>query len=91
MRQINPQLLSEWKKEGEILAIWQCERCHKQIPFYKTGNPLIDFLYESFAHNEKYCCKCKLRLQNLSKQKNTSTRTIKLLKKYEGIIVEISD
>jgi len=86
MKQISPQLLREWKKEGELLAIWRCEKCFQKIPFYKTNNSLVDSISLSFARNEKYCLKC--RNKSKRKKKNNPSRELILLRRYEGIIIE---
>lgn len=82
--QINPQMLQEWKKDGEIIAIWRCENCFRKIPLYKTDNELINSIYLSFAQFEKDCPKCKMRGKPIVKKK--IIREIILLEKYEGII-----
>lgn len=86
--QINPKLLEEWKKEGEILAIWRCDRCFRKIPFYKTDNDLINSIYLSFAQSEKYCIRCKKKLNPTEVILKNKGREIMLLKKYEHIIIE---
>jgi len=87
MQQINPQLLREWKKEGELLAIWRCEKCFLKIPLYKTDSPLINSIYLSFASHEKYCLKCKKKMKPNIKKSNPSREVI-LLRRYEGVIIE---
>ncbi len=91
LKQINPQLLREWKKQGELIAIWRCERCFKKIPFYKTDNELVNMIYLAFVRNEKYCNECKRKLEKHPEVKKKVIREIILLKKYEGIIVEEDD
>lgn len=86
--QINPKLLEEWKKVGEILIVWRCNRCFKKIPFYKTDNDLINSIHLSFAQFEKHCLKCKEKLNPTRVLKETGRREILLLKKYENVIVE---
>ena len=88
MQQINPQLLREWNKKGEILTIWRCENCLKKIPLYKTNNELIDSIYLSFAKFEKFCLKCKLKMKGDPIVKKKIMREVILLKKYEGVIVK---
>ncbi len=89
MKQINPQLLKEWGKEGELLTIWRCEKCFKKIPLYKTNNPLVNSIYLSFASYEKYCPKCKKSMKPDVKKNNPGpVREIILLKRYEGVIIE---
>jgi len=87
MQQINPQIIDEWKKEGELLAIWRCEGCFKKVPFYKTDNELVNMIYLSFARNEKYCHSCKKK-NNPKPILKKKCREIILLKKYEGVIIE---
>lgn len=65
MPQISKKLLDEWKKDGKILVIWRCERCYKKVPFYRTKNPLINSIYLAFAENEKYCWRCKKKVNYL--------------------------
>ena len=84
--QINPQILQEWKKEGELITIWRCNKCFKKIPLYKTDNPLINTIYISFAQFEKFCPKCKMGEKPIVKKK--IRREIILLEKYEGVIIE---
>ncbi len=89
MKQINPQFLREWRKEGELLVIWRCENCFKKIPLYKTDNELVNMISLSFARNEKYCLKCKKNMGKPNiKKKNNPCREIFLLRRYEGVIVE---
>ena len=85
---IKPQLLKEWQKQGEILAIWRCNRCFQKIPLYKTDDDLINSIYLSFARFEKYCPMCKLKKEMKSTPKIKVRREIILLKKYEGVIIE---
>jgi len=91
MQQISPKLLNEWKKEGELIAIWRCERCFKKIPFYKTDNELVNMIYLSFARHEKFCFECKRKLEKKPEVKKKIIREIGLLKKYEGVIIEEDD
>lgn len=86
MKQINPQILREWKKKGELLAIWRCEKCFRKVPLYKTDNPLVNSIYLSSARYEKYCQKCKKT--NIKKNNPGPIREIILLRRYEGVIVE---
>lgn len=89
MKQISPQLLREWKKGGELLAIWRCEKCFMKVPFYKTDNSLVDSISLSFARNEKYCLKC--RNKSKGKKKNPGSnpgRELILLRRYEGVIIK---
>ena len=89
MKQINPQLLREWKKGGKLLAIWRCEKCFRKIPLYKIDNELVNMIYLSFAGHEKYCLKCKKKMNNSNIKKNPGpVRELILLKKYEGVIIE---
>ena len=89
MIQINPQLLKKWKKDGELLTIWSCEKCFKKIPFYKNKNLLVNSIYLSFSKHEKYCLKCKRNMNKTdTKKKNNPCREIFLLRRYEGIIIE---
>ncbi len=90
MKQINPQLLREWKKEGELIAIWRCEKCFRKVPFYKTDNELVNLIHLSFARYEKYCLKCKKNMGKLNiKKKNPEPRReLILLRRYEGVIIE---
>ena len=60
--QINPELLEKWKKNGELLIIWRCERCYKKLPLYKSKNPLINSIYLSWTKYHQYCDKCKKKL-----------------------------
>ena len=85
---IKPQLLREWQKEGEILTIWRCNRCFRKVPLYKTDNPIVNSIYLAFANFEKYCDKCKKKLNPTIVLKRNVRREIILLKKYENIIVE---
>ena len=85
MQQINPQIIDEWKKEGELLAIWRCKRCFKKILLYKTDNPFINSIYLSFANFEKYCTKCLNKTNKSQILKKKMKREIILLRKYEGI------
>ncbi len=87
---INPPLLEQWKKKGEIIAIWRCDRCFKKVPFYKTDNPMVNEIYRQAA-KEKYCNHCKKKLQQIPEQKEIIIKEIRLLKKYEGIIVKKVD
>ena len=84
MKQINPQILNKWKRGGELIAIFRCERCFKKIPLYKTDNALVNSIYLSFAGHEKYCPKCKMNKPNI--KKNLIRREIILLARYEGVI-----
>ena len=86
--QINPKLLEEWKKEGEIIALWRCNRCFKKIPLYKTDNELINSIYLSFAKFERYCPACFRKLNPIKVPKKKVRREVILLKKYENVIVE---
>ncbi len=89
MKQIDPQLLREWKKEGELIAIWRCEKCFRKVPLYKTDSELVNFIYRSFARYEKYCPKCKKKNKpNIKKNNPGPIREIILLRKYEGVIIE---
>lgn len=88
VQQINPQLLQKWKKDGEILILWRCERCFKKFPFYKTDNSLVNSILLSFARNERYCSRC--RLKNFPKKK-VICKTSVLLERYEGTIMEEDD
>ena len=72
MKEINPQLLREWKKGGELLTIWRCEKCFQKVPLYKTDNPLVNSIYLSFAKHEKYCLKCKKNMKPKIKKNNPS-------------------
>lgn len=82
--QIKLELLREWKKKGELLIIWRCEKCFIKIPFYKSGSPFIDSIYLWWAHDHKYCDKCKKEKNNNPKEENTEDKRIKnLLEKYE--------
>jgi len=89
--QINHQLLKDWEKQGELLAVWRCDSCFKKVPFYKTDNPIINAIYLSVARYEKYCDKCKKKLANIPHKKKIIIKEVRLLKKYEGIIVEMPD
>ena len=85
LQQIRPKLLKEWKKKGDLLVIWRCERCYKKIPFYKQ-NPFIDNIRLAWTHNHKYCDKCekKLKKNNRPKENNPENLRINLLlEKYE--------
>ena len=90
MKQINPQLLREWKKEGELLAIWRCEKCFMKIPLYKTNSPLVNSIYLSFASHEKYCLKCRKNKSKIKKRNPGSnpSRELILLRRYEGVVIE---
>lgn len=88
MQQINPKLLNEWKKEGEIITIWECNKCFKKIPFYKTDNLLVNSIYLSFAKFEEYCLKCLNKMNSKQIPKKKVRREIILLRRYEGIIIE---
>ena len=88
---IKPQLLQEWQKQGEILAIWRCNRCFKKIPLYKTNNDLINSIYLAFANFEKYCPRCKEKMNPTRAPKEKVRREIILLKKYENVIVEVEE
>ena len=83
--------MQEWKKEGEILIIWQCNRCFKKIPLYKTNNSLVNSIYLSFARNEKYCEKCKKKLNPKIIFKIKEIKEIRLLEIYEGVIEDDED
>jgi len=88
MQQINPQLLREWNKKGDILTIWRCENCFKKIPLYKTNNELINSIYFSFARFEKFCPKCRAKMKGNPIVKKKIRREVILLRKYEGVIVK---
>lgn len=83
--QIKPELLNEWKKQGEILAIWGCPRCHKKVVFYKSDRPLINSIHWAWAHNHEYCEKCYNKINGVItvKKKVEISRINLLLKKYE--------
>ena len=84
--QIEPELLNEWKKEGELLIIWKCERCFEKIPFYKSGNELIDSIYLWWAHDHKYCWRCEKKINGIKdKKKEIIPRINSLLEKYEPV------
>ena len=91
LQQISPKLLSEWKKQGELIAIFRCERCFKKIPFYKTNNELVNMIYISYAKNERFCVECRKKLEKHPEVKKKVIREIILLKKYEGVIIEEDD
>ena len=88
IQQINPELLREWKKGGELIAIWRCNKCFKKIPLYKTNSELVNSIYLSFARFEKYCPICKLKISAGSIPQKKVRREIILLRKYEGIVGE---
>ena len=85
LQQIKPELLNEWKKKGDLLAIWRCERCYKKIPFYKQ-NPFIDNISLAWVHNHKYCDKCEKKIKKNNPRPNIILKNLRinrLLKKYE--------
>ena len=86
LQQIQPELLKKWKKKGELIVIWRCERCYKKIPFYKQ-NPFIDNISLAWAHDHKYCDKCEKKIKkNNPGLQNTNPENLRiniLLKKYE--------
>ena len=86
--QIKPQLIQEWKKNGEILIIWGCGGCFKKVPLYKSDNPLVNSILLSFAKFEKYCPKCK---QKKFPKEKVICKISTLLEKYEGIFIEEDD
>lgn len=85
--QIKLELLKEWEKKGKLLIIWRCERCYKKIPFYKSGNPLIDSIYLWWAKDHKYCEDCEKKLKNKNnpkvKEDTEIIKIVNLLEKYE--------
>ena len=82
--QIKPELLNEWKKKGEILIIWRCERCYKKSVFYKSDMPLINGISLAWAHNHKYCQQCEKKMNGITiKKKVKVLRINRLLEKYE--------
>lgn len=84
LQQIKPELLEEWKKEGEILVIFRCEQCYKKIPFYKTDDELIDMIYLTWVRDHKYCNRCEDKKKGNSKlKKEKPPRINRLLEKYE--------
>ena len=83
LQQIRPELLNEWRKKGDLIAIWRCERCYHKIPFFKQ-NPFIDNISLAWAHNHKYCLKCEKIIKGMpTKKKEKIPRINRLLKKYE--------
>jgi len=64
LQQIKPAILDEWRKNGEILTIWGCERCYKKIPFY-VENPFVDSIKMMWAKNHKYCKKCYNKINGI--------------------------
>ncbi len=89
MEQINPQLLEEWKKEGELLTIFRCPRCFNKIPFYKTNNELINAIYITWARNHEYCPKCEKIRNRENTTKKKVPRIIAIIEKYD--LVKISE
>ena len=83
MRQINPQILQEWKKKGEILCIFGCERCYRKTVFYKSNNPIVDTIHQLSAKNRKYCFQCESKLKKNVKIKKEVPRINFLLEMYE--------
>jgi len=86
LKQIKPELLKEFKKKGDLLIIWRCERCYKKIPFYKQ-NLFIDNISLAWAHNHKYCDKCEKKIKKnnsgFEEEDIKNLRITRLLKKYE--------
>ena len=82
---INPITLEEWKKQGELLAIFRCDRCYKKTPFYKTNNELIDSIYVLWVRDHKNCWRCeKKREKNpLDMETKGNIKIIELIEKYE--------
>ena len=84
--QIQQELINEWKKKGELISIWGCDRCFKKIPFYKSGDEVIDHIYLWWSRDHKYCDSCKKKIENNNKiiKKPDQGQNIKeLLEKYE--------
>jgi len=81
-QQISKELLEDLGKKGEVLVIWQCEKCFKTIPFYKSGNELIDTIYLWWAHDHKYC---ECEKEKKPKKKENDQRINDLLEKYEPL------
>lgn len=83
--QINPELLQEWKKKGELIAIWRCSRCYKKVLFYKSGNAIIDGIYLAWVHDHEYCqrCEAKLKKNNNPLKKEKMPRINILIQRYE--------
>jgi len=85
--QIKLELLEEWKKKGKLLVIWRCERCYRKIPFFKSGNPLIDSIYLWWVRDHKYCYNCEKKIKKKNnpkpKQDTEIIRIGNLLEKYE--------
>ncbi len=90
LAQINPELLNKWKKKGELIVIWRCERCCKKIPFYKSNMSLINMITLAWTHNHKYCPKCKKKIKGIpNKKKVQIPRINRLLEIYESELKEI--
>ena len=85
-QQINKELLEEWERKGELLMIWQCEKCFRKIPFYKSENELINALYLWWGHDHKFCDKCIKKLNPLPKQEeNFEDKRVKYLLETYGL------
>ena len=85
-QQINPCLLEEWKRDGELLIIWGCERCHKKIPFYKQS-PFVDDIMMMWADDHRYCDNCYRKINGIPviREKVEISRISLLLEKYEFV------
>ena len=83
--QISPKLLEEWKKKGELIGIWRCERCFRKVPFYKSGNEMVDMIHLAAARDHKYCLRCreKIKKNNNPLNKVKKLRINILIQRYE--------
>ena len=89
LQQIKPELFNEWKKKGELFAIFRCERCYKKIPFYKSYNELVNMISLAWIKDHKYCYSCERKLDNNFKtKKKVIPRINLLLERYEFEFVE---
>jgi hypothetical protein len=79
-QQIKLELLNEWGKKGELLTIFGCECCNKQIPFYKQ-TPFIDEIILNWVKDHKLCYKCG---RGIIKKKDKIPRINLLLEMYES-------
>ncbi len=91
MAKINPQTLEKWKKEGELLTIFRCPRCFKKIPFYETGDELINSIYLAWASNHYYCPKCEKIKTHGDIIKKQVPRIITIIEKYDSVKISEDD
>lgn len=80
---LRQELLEKFQQGGELLLIWQCEKCDRIVPFYKS-NPFIEMIYLCWAHDHKFCPEC-LQGKKRNREENENNRINELLQKYEPI------